>query len=130
MIESMIGPVIDLLAKWVPDSSKRIELAHELATMADKHAQELALAQIEVNKAEAASPSLWKSGWRPAIGWICATAFVWHFVLQPLLLYFTALAGVVVTMPEFDMVSLLTVLGGMLGLGGMRSWEKAKGLTR
>ena len=106
-------------------------MAHEIATMSERHAQELALAQIEVNKAEAQSPSVFKGGWRPFIGWICGTAFLYHFVLQPLLIFAIAASGAdIPELPEFDMASLMTVLGGMLGLGALRTYEKQQNLTQ
>ena len=76
MIGKLIEPVTGLLDKFIEDKDQKAQLAHELATMADRHAQDLALAQIEVNKAEAASGSLFKGGWRPAVGWICAVAIL------------------------------------------------------
>ena len=71
MIEQLIGPVTSLLDKFVEDKDQKAKLAHEVATMAQKHAQELAKAQLEVNKVEAAHKSLFVSGWRPAVGWCC-----------------------------------------------------------
>jgi hypothetical protein len=131
MLQALIGPVTGLLDKFIPDASERAKLAHEIATMAEKQAHELALAQIEVNKAEAASGSVFKGGWRPFIGWVCGIAFLYHFVLQPLLLFAIAVAGVQLpALPEFDMGTLLTVLGGLLGLGSLRTFEKTKGVTR
>jgi len=74
---------------------------------------------------------LFKGGWRPAVGWICAIAFGYHFVLQPLLVFVLTASGVdLPDLPEFDMSTLLTVLGGMLGIGGLRSYEKTKNLTK
>ena len=109
----------------------KAKLAHEIATMSDTHAQQALLAQLEINKAEAASGSLFKGGWRPAVGWICAIAFGYHFVLQPLLVFVLTASGVdLPDLPKFDMGTLLTVLGGMLGIGGLRTVEKAKGLTK
>ncbi len=131
MIQALIGPVTTLLDKFIPDADEKAKIAHELATMGEKHAQELALAQIEVNKAEAASGSIFKGGWRPAVGWVCASAFAYHFVLQPILLFVVALTGTQLpTLPEFDMSTLLPVLGGMLGIGGLRTYEKQKRLTK
>jgi hypothetical protein len=102
-----------------------------LATMADKLSHEQQLAQIEVNKAEAASGSLFKGGWRPFIGWVCGIAFCYHFVVQPIIIFVVALVGVnIPDLPEFQMNTLLTVLGGMLGIGGLRTYEKQKGLTK
>ena len=131
MISALIGPVTGLLDKFIPDADEKARIAHELATMGEKHAQQLALAQIEVNKAEAASGSIFKGGWRPAVGWVCASAFAYHFVLQPILLFVVALTGTELpTLPEFDRSTLLPVLGGMLGIGGLRSYEKKQGLTK
>tara|TARA_R110002072_G_scaffold145197_1_gene291502 strand:- start:499 stop:900 length:402 start_codon:yes stop_codon:yes gene_type:complete len=131
IISSLIGPVTGILDKFIEDKDQKAQLAHEIATMSDTHAQQALLAQLEINKAEAASGSLFKGGWRPAVGWICAIAFGYHFVLQPLLVFVLTASGVdLPDLPEFDMGTLLTVLGGMLGIGGLRTVEKAKGLTK
>ena len=92
-------------------------------------------AQIDVNKTEAASSSLFVAGWRPAIGWVCGFALAWQFVLAPLLGYAIALIaqfyGVKVpALPVLDSSQLYPVLMGMLGLGGMRTFEKLKGVDR
>ena len=131
MLQDLISPVSELLGKFIPDATERQKLAHEIATMAQKNAHENAMAQIEVNKIEAASNSIFKGGWRPFIGWVCGTAFAYHFVLQPLLIFvMTYLGHPVPALPEFDMASLMTVLGGLLGLGGLRTFEKYKGVTK
>ena len=131
LIASLIGPVSGILDKVIPDSDMKAKLAHEIATMSDNHAQQALLAQLEINKAEAASGSLFKGGWRPFIGWTSGVAFAYHFVLQPLLVFVLTASGVgLPDLPEFDMSTLLTVLGGMLGIGGLRSYEKTKGLTK
>ena len=131
MLQDLISPVADLLGKFIPDATERQKLAHEIATMAQKNAHENAMAQIEVHQPEAASNSIFKGGWRPFIGWVCGTAFAYHFVLQPLLIFvMTYLGHPVPALPEFDMASLMTVLGGLLGLGGLRTFEKYKGVTK
>ena len=131
LLNSLIGPVTGILDKVIEDKDQKAKLAHELATMADKLSHEQQLAQIEVNKAEAASGSLFKGGWRPFIGWVCGIAFCYHFVVQPIIIFVVALIGVKIPdLPEFDMSTLLTVLGGMLGIGGLRTYEKQKGLTK
>ena len=131
MITSLIEPVTGLLDKFIEDKDQKAKLAHEIATMGEKHAQQLALAQIEVNKAEAASGSFFKGGWRPFVGWVCAVAFAYHFVIQPLLIFIFSYIGIEPPdLPEFQMNTLLTVLGGMLGIGSLRTYEKQKGLTK
>ena len=130
LITSLIGPVTGILDKFIEDKDQKSQLAHQLAIMADTHAQELAKGQLEINKAEAASGSLFKGGWRPFIGWTSGVAFAYHFVLQPILVFVLTASGVdLPELHEFDMSTLLTVLGGMLGIGGLRSYEKTKGLT-
>ena len=131
LLNSLIQPVSKILDKAIPDQDLKRKLSHEIATMSEKHAQELALAQINVNAAEAASGSLFKGGWRPCIGWICGVAFGYHFVLQPVIIFVVALIGIEIPdLPKFDMNTLLTVLAGMLGIGGLRTYEKQKGLTK
>ena len=131
LLNSLIQPVSKILDKAIPDQDLKRKLSHEIATMSEKHAQDLALAQIEVNAAEAASGSLFKGGWRPCIGWICGVAFGYHFVLQPVIIFVVALIGIEIPdLPKFDMNTLLTVLAGMLGIGSLRTYEKQKGLTK
>ena len=131
MLEALIGPVTGLLDKFIEDKDQKAKLAHEIATMAERHAQERALAQIEVNKTEAASRNPFVAGWRPFIGWTCGIALAWHFVLAPFLMFVAAWVGFdVPRLPVFDMDNLMTVLLGMLGLGGLRSFEKVKGISR
>jgi|TARA_R110000796_G_scaffold22759_1_gene65634 hypothetical protein len=131
MISALIPAVTGILDKFVPDADTKNKLAHEIATMSERHAQEALLAQLEINKAEAASGSLFKGGWRPAVGWVCAIAFAYHFILKDLIIFGASFAGLELPeMPEFDMGTLLTVLGGMLGIGGLRTYEKKSGLTK
>ena len=130
MIQALIGPVTDLLDKWIPDADEKARLAHEIATLGERQAHQIALAQIAVNRQEARG-NWFQSGWRPLVGWICASAFAWHFVLQPLLIFALVAAGQPLPdMPEFDMAALMTVLGGLLGLGSLRTFEKFKGVAK
>jgi hypothetical protein len=131
MIQALIGPVTGLLDKFVEDKDQKNKLAHELATMADRHAQELAKGQLAINAEEAKSRNVFVAGWRPFVGWSCGLALFAHFLVFPTADVITAYMGIeAVAYPSFDMDSLMTVLLGMLGLGGMRSYEKSKGLTK
>jgi hypothetical protein len=128
---ALISPVASLLDKFIEDKDQKNKLAHEIATMSEKHAQELAKGQLEINKAEASHRSAWVAGWRPFIGWVCGVALAWHFVLAPVTMFIASWLNVTLpALPEFDMGSLMTVLMGMLGLGGLRTFEKTKGLTK
>jgi len=131
LVASLIPSVTGILDKVVEDKDQKAKLAHEIATLAEKQAHEAAMAQVEVNKAEAQHRSIFVAGWRPFIGWVCGTALAYHFVLAPFIVFGVAWYGAEIpALPAFDMDSLMTVLLGMLGLGGMRSFEKAKGLTK
>ena len=131
MFDSLLGPVTTLLDKFVEDKDQKAKLAHDISTLAQKQAHAQVLAQLEVNKAEASNNSLFVAGWRPAIGWICGMAFAWHFVLGPIaVLVLSYSVDTQPTLPEFDMSSLLTVMMGMLGLGGLRTYEKKKGVDK
>jgi len=131
MIQALIGPITGLLDKFIEDKDQKAKLAHELATMSERHAQEIARGQIEVNKAEAANRSTFVAGWRPFIGWTCGIALAWHFVAFPVVSFLVALSGEdIPALPTFDMDSLMTILLGMLGLGGLRTFEKFKGVSK
>ncbi len=131
MLTALIGPVSKLVGKFIEDKDVKNKLAHDLATMAEKHAQELAKGQIEINKTEAQHASVFVAGWRPFIGWTCGIALCWHFVLAPVTMFVCAYLEIIIPeLPTFDMDSLMTVLLGMLGLGGLRSFEKYKKITK
>jgi hypothetical protein len=131
MLQALIGPVTGLLDKFIEDKDQKAKLAHEVATMAQNHAQELAKGQLEINKMEAQHRSIFVAGWRPFLGWGLSFAMIWHFVLAPITIFGFSYAGVEAPeLPAFDMDSLMTVLLGMLGLGGLRTVEKVKGLTK
>ncbi len=122
-LSALIGPVSAILDKVIPDKDLREKLSHEIATMAERHSQEQVMAQIEVNKAEAAHKSLFIAGWRPAIGWICGFALLYSTIISPVI-------GIWVEVPEIDTSLLTSTMLGMLGLGAMRTFEKTKGVSR
>ena len=123
ILGSLIGPATQLLDKVIEDKDQKNALAHEIATMAERHAQELAKGQLEVNKVEAAHHSIFVSGWRPCIGWVCALGLLYNTILSNIL-------GIWVEVPEIDTTLLVPVMMGMLGLGAMRSYEKVQGVSR
>ena len=123
ILSSLIEPATKILDKVIEDKDQKNALAHEIATMAERHANELAKGQLEVNKVEAAHKSLFVAGWRPSIGWCCSLGLLYHVLIAPI-------AGIWVEVPEIDSSLLMTTMTGMLGLGAMRSYEKTKGVSR
>ena len=130
MLQSLIGPVTGLLDKFIEDKDKKNAIAFELSTMAEKHATELAKAQLEVNKTEAAHKNLFVAGWRPAVGWTCCLAMASNFLVIPMANFALALADSAVSIPLIELSTMMPVLMGMLGLGAMRTVEKSKGVQR
>lgn len=131
MLQALIGPATEIIGKFIEDKDQKNKLAHEIATMAEKHALEMAKGQMAINAEEAKHRNIFVAGWRPFIGWTCGLALFAHFILFPSADVITAYLGYdAVSYPSFDMDSLMTILLGMLGLGGMRSFEKYKKLTK
>ena len=123
MLSALIAPVAAILDKFIPDADTKQKLAFEISTLAEKQAHEIAIAQIAVNK-EDAKGRWFQAGWRPAVGWVCVAGFLINFLVSPLL----HPLGIIV--PQADTATMLPVLMGMLGLGGLRSYEKKNGLTK
>ena len=119
MIASLLPVASKLLDKFIVDKDQKQKLAHEIATMAEKHAQELALAQIKVNQEEAKG-NWFQSSWRPLIGWISGLSLGINYLISPIC------AGFGIIIPQADMTVMMPLLLGMLGIGGMRSFEKFK----
>jgi len=130
ILSSLIGPVTDLLDKFIEDKDKKNSIAFELATLAEKHAQELAKGQIEVNKTEAAHKNLFVAGWRPAVGWVCCLGMASNFLVIPMANFALALSHTPIVIPMIELSEMMPVLLGMLGLGGMRTVEKMNNVQR
>lgn len=114
-----------LIDRLVPDKNKAEEAKHELRTTAESNKQELNLAQIAVNKVEAASQFLFVAGWRPFIGWVCGFALANNYLVVP---YVSAFSSA--TVPPIDMTQLVGLLTTLLGMAGYRAWERSKGVAR
>lgn len=123
-MSAVIGSVAELatiaINKIWPDKS-----AAEAAQLAAAVA--IVQGQLEINKAEAASPSAFTSGWRPFVGWTCGAGFAVQFVVGPLGEWASTLAGHPVKFPQMDMATMMPLLFGMLGLGAYRTAEKLQG---
>ena len=117
MIKDLIAPVSGLLDKVIPDKDQAAKLAHEIATMGEKHAQEVALQQIEILKLDAKG-NWFQSSWRPLAGYVCVLGLAINFLIAPIC------AGFGITIPQADTSVMMPLLLGMLGIGSMRSYDK------
>jgi hypothetical protein len=126
MLEKLIDPISNILDKFVADKDLKQKLEHELKT--ELHRANMA--QIEVNKEQAKHSSLFVSGARPAIMWVCCLGLFWSFFLAPFLNWLIVVTGSNVTLPAIQTEGLLTLTLSLLGLGGYRSFEKFKGVAR
>lgn len=130
----MVNPLLilelgaKLLDKIIPDKDARDKAQAELLKAAQDNDFQLALAQIRVNEEEAKSENLFKSGWRPAIGWTCTFGLVYNFVLYPFLLWLVAVTGASITPPPLVSDILMELVFALLGLGTLRTFEKVKGI--
>lgn len=126
MLEKLIDPISNILDKFVADKDLKQKLEHELKT--ELHRANMA--QIEVNKEQAKHSSLFVSGARPAIMWVCCLGLFWTFFLAPILNWFIVISGSSTSLPAIQTEGLLTLTLSLLGLGGYRSFEKFKGVAR
>ena len=121
----LAGKIADIVGRYIPDPNKAAEAAQKLAELQANERQ----AQVDVNKAEAANQSLFVAGWRPCIGWVCSVALVYQYLVSPLLPWVVnALGAHVPALPTLD-GNLWELMFGMLGLGGLRTYEKVQGVA-
>ena len=118
LLNNLVGPVSGLLDKFVEDKDQKAALAHEIATMSERHAQDAMLAQIEVLKADAKG-NWFQASWRPLIGWISGLSLGINYMVAPIC------AGFGIVIPQADMSVMMPLLFGMLGIAGMRSYDKS-----
>lgn len=129
----LIGNVLDRI---LPDPKVAQEAKERMLTLAQNgqlevlHSEtQLALGQQEINKVEATNGNVFVSGWRPFIGWVCGAAMAYKFILSPLLVFIFLAVGHPIVLPILDWSEMSTVLLGMLGLGGLRTYEKVRGAS-
>jgi len=114
------GKLIDRL--W-PDQTQRDAARLELLKLQQSGELVQISGQLEINKAEAANPNLFVSGWRPGVGWVCVAGLAYQFLAYPIMVAWLP------AITSLDMGTLMTLLAGMLGLGGLRTTEKINGVA-
>lgn len=135
MIQALLPAVLplvkDAVGAFLPeDKNKRAEAERKLEADLASHLAKIDVAQLEVNKVEAAHRSVFIAGWRPFIGWSLGFSLAWTYLCQPILTFALIQAGYGVELPSLDMAEMMPVLMGMLGLGGLRTFEKYKSVSK
>ena len=130
LIPSLVPLVGDVLDRFFPDKEKAAQAKREIESQLTDHLAKIDLAQLQVNKEEAKSRNVFIAGWRPFVGWTCGLALCWTYILQPIAQFVLAQTGNLIDLPALDMSTMMPVLLGMLGLSGMRSFEKLKQVSK
>lgn len=128
IVGTLVDPISNLLSEFIVDKDKQAEISYKIATMAEQNAHAQVIAQLEINKAEASSESLFKGGWRPACGWLTVFALSINYVIIPMVGPIVE-AYTPIIMQPLDMTVMLPLLMGMLGLTGARTLEKTRGVA-
>ena len=134
MLAALIPQLIPILGmaidKGVPDNVSKEVLRQEMEKALVDNANSINLETIKTNQIEAASKHWFTASWRPAIGWSCALGIFWLFIGAPMATWVTSMAGVEMQVPTVPTDLLLELTFAMLGMAGLRTFEKMKGLTR
>ncbi len=131
LLSAVLPSVMEVAGRFLPeDKEKRAAAEREIEAQLTMHLAKIDLAQLEINKVEAASRSVFVSGWRPFIGWSCGAAMALNFIVFPLASFVLAQTGHLVELPTLDMSQMMPVLMGLLGLGGLRTFEKVKQVSK
>ncbi len=131
LIRNVAGPILDGILRFIPDKNEREKAKEQFEMQMLAALTSLVQGQLDINMKEAEHKSIFVAGWRPAIGWICGSALGWNYVLQPIIAWIAVANGFdLAGAPQLDTAELTTILLGMLGLGGLRTYEKRLGVAR
>lgn len=130
-IDDAIAAGLKIVDKFVPDPAEKAKAEASLR----QDLMQWDKSQTDVNAVEAANPNLFVSGWRPSIGWTCSITFALYYIpmaiaINALWIWACIKAGTILPHPDMGMQDIMGLMGSILGIGGMRSWEKYKGLTK
>lgn len=127
----LIGPVVDKLLGFIPDANERARAKEQFERELLHAMTQAGQIQAEINKVEAAHKSVFVAGWRPFIGWVCGFGILWAFVVYPMATWaIKSFSLGVGTLPVLQTDSLYQLVLAMLGMGGLRTFEKLKGVAR
>jgi hypothetical protein len=126
----LLGPMVDRIVDLIPNPKAQAQAKAAALQQIMEFAAKTDMAQLQVNKAEAKSGNLFVAGWRPFVGWVCAAGCAWNWVGLPLGLFVAAALGSPLQVTPLDLTEMLPLLLEMLGMGGLRTFEKVQGVSR
>lgn len=130
LLPSLLPMLGEILDRVIPDKAEaakaRLEMEGKLLEAATAQAGQ----QAAINQTEAASANIFVAGWRPFIGWVCGAGLAWAFIVAPMATWLLAALEIKQSLPRLEIEYLLELVVAMLGLGGLRTFEKLKGVAR
>ena len=129
-LASLVGPIVNKFVDRIPDGNERARAKESLERDLVEAANSVMLAQTEINAAEAQHKSIFVAGWRPFIGWVCGVGIAWSMVVQPMAQWAMIAWGDGTELPTIDTSYLMELVTAMLGMSGLRTFEKMKGVAR
>jgi hypothetical protein len=131
LLPAILPAITDVVGRFLPeDKEAKAKVEREIEQQLTNHLAKIDLAQLDINKQEAAHRSIFVAGWRPFIGWTCGLALAYNYVIQPIAVFALAQTGYLIDLPTLSMSEIMPVLMGMLGLGGLRTFEKFKKVSK
>ena len=129
-LASLVGPIVNKFVDRIPDGNERARAKESLERDLGEAANSVMLAQTEINAAEAQHKSIFVAGWRPFIGWVCGVGIAWSMVVQPMAQWAMIAWGDGTELPTIDTSYLMELVTAMLGMSGLRTFEKMRGVAR
>ena len=129
-LASLVGPIVNKFVDRIPDGNERARAKESLERDLVEAANSVMLAQTEINAAEAQHKSIFVAGWRPFIGWVCGVGIAWAMVVQPMAQWAMIAWGDGTELPTIDTSYLMELVTAMLGMSGLRTFEKMRGVAR
>ena len=129
-LASLVGPIVNKFVDRIPDGNERARAKESLERELVEAANSAMLAQTEINAVEAQHKSIFVAGWRPVIGWVCGVGIAWSMVVQPVAQWAMIAWGDGTELPTIDTSYLMELVTAMLGMSGLRTFEKMRGVAR
>lgn len=133
LLKGIVAPILGPLLDKIPDPNERRRLEAQAEENLLNAMTGLVQGQLAINQKEAEHSSIFVAGWRPWIGWVCGMALAWNFLVQPLILWGAFLIPSeldLASAPQLEVEGLYPLIFGMLGMGGLRTYEKRLGVAR